>query len=104
MLKSSFAKSLLYLSHAACVVSLAACTSTSTVTPTDNPDVFSVTANTRGARMSWAGAYRKAVSTAADYCAKRGAQIGTRSVFMKSDGRELQEQGVELTFACRPEF
>ena len=90
-------------SLAAGVLSLPACASTSGVTATDKPNVFIVTASTRGARLSWAGAYRKAVSAASDYCAQRGMRVGASFDFIRS-GRELQEQGTELTFECHPSF
>jgi hypothetical protein len=87
----------------ACALSMAACTTTSGVTTTDKPNVFAVTASTRGARLSWAGAYKKAISTANDYCAQRGMQVSTRLDFI-SGGRELEKQGTELTFECHPTF
>ncbi len=83
---------------------MAACTSTSTVVATDNPNVLTVSANSRGSRMSWVGAYRKAVDSATDYCAKRGMHVSTKTVSMRSDGHELNEQGTDLTFECRPTF
>ncbi|MGF6260875.1 hypothetical protein OKW49_001776 [Paraburkholderia youngii] len=51
---------------------MAACTTTADVIYTDKPNVFAVSASTRRARLSWAGAYREALSSASDYCARRG--------------------------------
>ncbi|MEX3949079.1 hypothetical protein AB4Y40_15195 [Paraburkholderia sp. EG287B] len=101
--RSGLQNPLICSSLAACVLSLAACTSTSDVAATDKPNVFTVTASTRGARLSWVSAYRKAVSSASGYCTKRGMQVGTRLDFIRS-GRELEQQGTELTFECHPPF
>jgi putative hemolysin len=94
---------LVCLSLAACALSMAACATTSAVTTTDKANVFAVAATTRGARLSWAEAYRTAVSRARDYCAQRGMQVSTKLDVIRG-GRELEKQETELTFECRPTF
>jgi hypothetical protein len=69
---------------------MAACATTSGVTTTDKANVFAVAVTTRVARLSWAEAYRTAISRAQDYCAQRGMQVSVTLDFIRS-GRELEK-------------
>jgi len=103
MSQPRFAYALSCLSVVAGSLLTAACASTPGVTATDKPDVYAVAASARGARMSWAGAYRTAVETANDYCAQRGMQASMVEDFVEG-GHELQKQQAALTFRCHPTF
>ncbi|WP_179405577.1 hypothetical protein [Burkholderia guangdongensis] len=76
---------------------LAACASTSTVTSTSQPDVYTVTSAASMAPLAWANAHAKAASEATGYCARLGMRESTRSEALVG-GAPYQK--IQLQFEC----
>ncbi|HGL4259962.1 hypothetical protein KDW49_16860 [Burkholderia dolosa] len=102
MFISSPFRSVQWLTAAAAVCLLAACSTASDVTTTSNPNVFTVKTRTLGVSTSWADAHEKAVSEATDYCTQRGMRASVKQESL-TGGRRVDARS-ELAFECHPTF
>lgn len=94
-------KTLQGLFIAAAALLLAACSTASDVTATSNPNVFTVSTQTRDVSTSWAGAHVKAMDEANSYCAQRGMRASLKQESLTGRGVETRS---ELAFECHPTF
>ncbi|AOJ34686.1 hypothetical protein [Burkholderia metallica] len=95
-------RTLRWLTVAAAVCLLAACSTASDVTATSNPNVFTVTTRTVGVSTTWADAHTKAVDEATNYCTQRGMRASVKQESLSGGSRAAARS--ELAFECHPTF
>lgn len=81
---------------------LAACSSASNISATENPNVYTVDSSSRGILLSWAGAHERAVNEATSYCAQRGMQASVKRESVERGSGSLGR--AQLAFECHPSF
>ncbi|PCE33495.1 hypothetical protein [Burkholderia ubonensis] len=95
-------RSLRWLPLVAAAWLLAACSTTSDVASTSNPNVFTVSAHTVGMSTNWATAHEKAVNEAMNFCSQRGMRASMKQESLNA-GRGVSGRS-ELAFECHPTF
>ncbi|AOK61604.1 hypothetical protein [Burkholderia ubonensis] len=95
-------RSLRWLPLVAAACLLAACSTTSDVAATANPNVFTVSTRTVGVSTNWATAHENAVNEAMNFCSQRGMRASMKQESL-SAGRGVSGRS-ELAFECHPTF
>ncbi|WP_431822931.1 hypothetical protein [Burkholderia sp. F1] len=95
-------RSLRWLPLVAAACPLAACSITSDVASTSNPNVFTVSTHAVGMSTNWATAHENAVNEAMNFCSQRGMRASMKQESL-SAGRGVSGRS-ELAFECHPTF
>jgi len=86
----------------ACTLTLAGCAATmGPVTPTDQPDQYTVTNRIVGHTVSWVELKRAAIERADQYCQSIGRRL-TQPEVTSNHATGLRPQEAYVTFNCEP--